>query len=503
MMEEDQEQRFACKFCDKTFANGKSLGGHMRGHLALISSQKAEEIDNGNKGFEGYGLRHNQKKALKVLEPLDEEEKNTSMGCEDGYYGLRENPKKSWRASSSSKPNVLVKNENIITNLCKECGKGFPSLRALSGHMRCHSIKGKEENMCKKCGKGFDSMRALFGHMRSHSKRSRASLDESAEERKSDYEPAFAIPKKRLRTRYKVTSNSNPSCSNLNASCSSSIVTGTDNEVEEVAMCLMLLSRGAKNWDDFNSVINTSNNDSVILEAQSLLKSHGNTENDDDDDADEREKPIENALIVKNVSEFCLLESGSAIDDLNKAKLGVSVDEFLSCDKSKKPSQDGEFANECVELELEKDMVSDLELNQGDSDLVKSSPFDEPKFDGHDLDLGENSLRIQIHEDSVEHVGCEVMVASNELKKNKDHECSICFKVFASGQALGGHKRAHYIDQTRAKEAMLINQELPDIHNMFDLNLPLSLEDGAASDVGFKPWWIGGDHEYEPLVMFN
>lgn len=93
-------------------------------------------------------------------------------------------------------------------------------------------------------------------------------------------------------------------------------------------MCLMLLSRGVKNWDDFNSVINTSNNDSVILEAQSLLKSHRDTGNDDD--ADEKEKPIENALIVKNLSEFCLLDSGSAIDDLNKAKLGVSVDEFLS-----------------------------------------------------------------------------------------------------------------------------------------------------------------------------
>ena len=29
-------------------------------------------------------------------------------------------------------------------------------------------------------------------------------------------------------------------------------------------------------------------------------------------------------------------------------------------------------------------------------------------------------------------------------KKNKVHECPICFKIFSSGQALDGHKRSHF-----------------------------------------------------------
>ncbi|MBA0859440.1 hypothetical protein Goshw_006916 [Gossypium schwendimanii] len=36
-------------------------------------------------------------------------------------------------------------------------------------------------------------------------------------------------------------------------------------------------------------------------------------------------------------------------------------------------------------------------------------------------------------------------LASTSKKKSKVHECSICHRVFSSGQALGGHKRCHWI----------------------------------------------------------
>ncbi|KAK8711173.1 hypothetical protein V6N13_146465 [Hibiscus sabdariffa] len=36
-------------------------------------------------------------------------------------------------------------------------------------------------------------------------------------------------------------------------------------------------------------------------------------------------------------------------------------------------------------------------------------------------------------------------LASASKKKSKVHECSICHRVFSSGQALGGHKRCHWI----------------------------------------------------------
>ena len=49
-------------------------------------------------------------------------------------YGLRENPKKTWRLSNS-------RNSSQQENVCKECGKLFQYLKAMCGHMASHSEK--------------------------------------------------------------------------------------------------------------------------------------------------------------------------------------------------------------------------------------------------------------------------------------------------------------------------------------------------------------------------
>ncbi|EEF21918.1 conserved hypothetical protein, partial [Ricinus communis] len=41
--------------------------------------------------------------------------------------------------------------------------------------------------------------------------------------------------------------------------------------------------------------------------------------------------------------------------------------------------------------------------------------------------------------------GSNPPLASTSKRKSKVHECSICHRVFSSGQALGGHKRCHWI----------------------------------------------------------
>ncbi|GAB4838659.1 hypothetical protein Ancab_028203 [Ancistrocladus abbreviatus] len=51
------------------------------------------------------------------------------------------------------------------------------------------------------------------------------------------------------------------------------------------------------------------------------------------------------------------------------------------------------------------------------------------------------------------------------------HKCSICLRVFSSGQALGGHKRCHW---ERSEETKDGSADL-------DLNLPAQLEDGSSS----------------------
>ncbi|KAL1215657.1 Zinc finger protein ZAT3 [Cardamine amara subsp. amara] len=51
------------------------------------------------------------------------------------------------------------------------------------------------------------------------------------------------------------------------------------------------------------------------------------------------------------------------------------------------------------------------------------------------------------------------------------HKCNICFRVFSSGQALGGHMRCHWE-----------REEEPMIRGVLDLNVPATIHDLSTSD---------------------
>ncbi|KAL2536566.1 zinc finger protein ZAT9-like [Forsythia ovata] len=104
-------------------------------------------------------------------------------------------------------------------------------------------------------------------------------------------------------------------------------------------------------------------------------------------------------------------------------------------------------------------------------------------------------------------------------RKSKVHECTICHRVFSSGQALGGHKRCHWItsnspaDTTKLQfrhHVEPINHYKPKIKNSdqaLDLNLPAWAEDmglrrdprnplsfEVSTDIHLHPWInTGGD----------
>lgn len=82
--------------------------------------------------------------------------------------------------------------------------------------------------------------------------------------------------------------------------------------------------------------------------------------------------------------------------------------------------------------------------------------------------------------------GCEIdhdHCSDGIVKENVDderkmmmvlgHKCSICLRVFSSGQALGGHKRCHW----EKEDDPLLNDGL----NLLDLNLPAPVDDDSAS----------------------
>ncbi|XP_057737198.1 zinc finger protein ZAT9-like [Arachis stenosperma] len=86
-------ERHRCKLCSRTFANGRALGGHMKAHLATLplppkphqpppqpqplsfeyssssSSSSESEHDDDDDEEKGYGLRENPKRSFRVADP--------------------------------------------------------------------------------------------------------------------------------------------------------------------------------------------------------------------------------------------------------------------------------------------------------------------------------------------------------------------------------------------------------------------------------------------------
>ncbi|KAF8389735.1 hypothetical protein HHK36_024254 [Tetracentron sinense] len=564
-MEEDQKQKHhVCKFCKKSYSCGRSLGGHMRSHMTANSAETEEKL--------------NKKKLDSSFDGGNNS--NTYMGFEAaGHvgYGLRENPKKTWRLSDSRNGDL------------------------------------QQEKVCKECGKGFQSWKALFGHMKCHSERVSNSLEDdswtSANQKlvmDSQSDNEAAAPKRGRRSRrmrYKTTTTA------ATANGSSS-VSEIEQEQEEVALCLMMLSRDVGYWGGLNFVAESSDNNSVVLETRSscldkrITKKEGRNSVCNGGDTVEMKKPrdkksvsgvsdSENVQFGKKMSEFSVSDSGVLRDGVKKVELEVSVDGFLKDDEFKNPKLDEESGFEvsdaelgielcngnrlkCSETELEKDSIKKERFSKVDSMSRKCNSSKRTRFleidsckkmtddasiseiyrnaqkknkyecltcnkifhsyqalGGHRashkkirccsasrIENSENNIETEISPaptaDTKLNKPCsneyridQAVAASDETnygsKKRKRHECPICLKIFASGQALGGHKRSHLVGGSEARgsqmtQTIVIQEKLPEFRDLLDLNLPAPIEEDTDGQVGFKPWWVGSNHKHEALV---
>ena len=554
LMEIVQEQRHECKVCKKRFISGSTLGGHVRCHMATNPALSDKNPTESDIGFEEDG------------------------GGQTAGYGLRENPKKSWRLSGSKHTAPNQEQEGgQLEHVCKVCGKGFNSSKALFGHMRHHS---RQQNPCRECGKGFCSSRALSGHMRCHSKRFDRAIDASKTKTSScqSQDEETSCPARRKRSqRYKI--DSNPSSSNFNDS-SSATLTLSEPELEEGAMCLMLLSRAdRRSWEESNSVSEFSDNNSAIPEPK---PSHQNTPivKDDEDEnfvskgyGGETSKML---LIEKGMqrSESSGQEyGGNALSEKKTTEIGncdsgfeleVFAKEFFKNDGSKKKKKkkkrkklDFESHHESTEKKFQSEIkikstaidsdlgdidVQSIGLGEASSESQKHNSSKRAKCEPYEADsedkkrgcaarnnkriykcsskvfqsrrprhlaLASNSKRCgkSIHTDGKANSKVEEYKEENPIEKaagvselkrrSKDYECGVCFRVFASGQALGGHKRAHYYarsfetvqeeeeeEEEEEEGATLVQREHFDVLDIFDLNLHTAPEEGG----GFKAW---------------
>ncbi|XP_076927132.1 zinc finger protein ZAT9-like [Bidens hawaiensis] len=409
------ELRFVCKLCDKRFPSGKSLGGHMRSHVVATASASAVA----GAGGAGVGAGANSDESD---DKFNENDKNLNT------YVLRENPRKSWRASSSNAKTLPSPNAKT----CKQCGKKFQSLKALCGHMAFHSEKDKGL-------KAYDD-----DSWTSDDNNNNNSYFDTDENEVQD--PVFGTRSKSRMCKKVVVkvkpcslslTNTNSTTSNYNYG-SSSVSEIDEFEQEDVAMCLMKLSKDSGNWVGVNSVGESSDNASVDLETKkSSLEM--NIKKKLDLSYEEKQEIRRNlfrefgydSTLTKRIRDNNDDDGGGLYKKKNKY-------ECLNCNKTFSSFQGLGGHRPCHK---------------------KNNGFTASEYARDQKGKTEKKVP----------------------KKNKWHECPICFRMFKSGQALGGHKRSHFmngyedrIDDMAAMEQAAATATYTD---MFDLNLPAPEED--------------------------
>ncbi|PWA76122.1 zinc finger, C2H2-like protein [Artemisia annua] len=419
-------------------------------------------------------------------------------------------------------------------HLCKLCNKCFPCGRSLGGHMRSHMINSSNhdddhhhevknetsssvlDKICKECGKGFQSWKALFGHMKCHSmkvsnnkNKNIACLGQNldAKYRQVKRSRSGSRPRNMRKERYIVAStttaitstssismnaNNNNQLSSNNAS--TSMVSEIEDEQEQeadVAISLMMLSRDSGKWgNEFESY--DYYNSSVLLklnkvEGKNLSQNVSRTKK-----FDFLGKPE-----VGSIKSFDFGSFGE-FEDSSKRKFAC-----VTCNKSFHSYQalGGHKASH-------NKLKGDFNLKTQNENKIEHKPM----LDYDQTVNGYDSKTSNGYQESTS-FNLEVGFLKKKKVVSGVHECPICFKIFSSGQALGGHKRAHLVSEAKLNQENNMNViHKPDgrvceTRGFLDLNmLPEEEEEmnmsNSTTEYKSYYWEESSDHHsHEPRLL--
>ncbi|XP_054810801.1 uncharacterized protein LOC129312198 [Prosopis cineraria] len=505
-----EERKFVCKYCNKKFPCGKSLGGHIRTHMSIehTSPQSKEVRNNADDGVVKFDGGRKRKRDFG-----SEEAASGNL-----IYGLRDNPKQTTRLARS---NAAVQKQRF----CKECGKGFLSLKALCGHMACHSEKDKGTTTKFENNSGFSVKQKML------------MMDSQSDTETS----APNYPRRSGRMRFKtVNSKTNDHPSSVPLANGSSPVSEVEQEQEEVARCLMLLSKDSTYRDRF--VLPTESWDTRITSKNGKKSSVSN--------GFEIVEDKRKVVLCKNMK----LKSAEIVDSDNsgsgyfrngprKLDLDVTVDKYTGNGEFKTPKvadrSESEFAQNydtesrkmliknrgTRSIEPRKLILEDMDCDTTDratkeqfinwkkrtscnslcqqnsigvsckktpngfhsegswkqeslnSEKTISGSYDSAYDESDESSTDTDAYPSPLPPSSKVINGKKTSKSKKKLKskKSREHRCPICYRIFKSGQALGGHKRSHFVGGSE-ENTLVIKQGSPVVPCLIDLNLPAPVD---------------------------
>uniref|UniRef100_A0A7N0TRY4 C2H2-type domain-containing protein n=1 Tax=Kalanchoe fedtschenkoi TaxID=63787 RepID=A0A7N0TRY4_KALFE len=415
---------------------------------------------------------------------------------DEAGYGLRQNPRKTWR---------------------------IPRAKDVVDHHQQEKRKQEQQQqkfICSKCGKGFQSSKALCGHMACHSEKEKAPSNvvpkqkQQVMDSQSDTESGAKNPRRTSRRRRYKKHNSAASADGDDSSktekveafhhhqqqhqhnnCSSG-ASGVEQQQEEVAICLMMLSRDySGNRGGLNSIGDSSDNNSVVLEARSI-----STKLAKKSDADKGVKECGSKKVrtFDNSQPGCVrngagnVEADVKVKNLRKRKLeeGSKAEPPHLSLKKLKTVMDGGLRRESSSRQIER--PSDRAVNESNgagysvgnqySSAEMCRRFDHKavinaqSHAGSPCESGEISLETDASPDKRE--GKKILEhdsVDGGWKKGGEHE------FFRSGQAQGGHRRVHLAEGDEKIKCDEVAANFKPIgtrpHDFIDLNLPAPTED--------------------------
>ncbi|CDY41155.1 BnaA09g38600D [Brassica napus] len=207
-------ESYKCKFCFKSFVNGRALGGHMRSHMPTLHKFSIqEEEERPSQLGQASGLREEKHPTMDDDDGSETESsrnikmKTSQLGYKNELEAEAEPPQSSASDTTTEedlafclmmlsrdkwkKNKVGYKISRATTTTkgrytCETCGKVFKSYQALGGHRASHKknrVTNKTEQTeygnvvvapekriheCPICLRVFASGQALGGHKRSH-----------------------------------------------------------------------------------------------------------------------------------------------------------------------------------------------------------------------------------------------------------------------------------------------------------------------------------------------